>query len=342
MIHLHPGASCCHCASAAGRIRSLPGTKKAGRSFTASVVVLDEFAFMLYGPQLLAAVKPTIDAGGQLIIISSADGNGTSYHQLWQGARSGASGFAPVFLPWTANPHRGPGWRARIAAESPELTQADVLREYPETDEEAFANAVGLVYGDVYRDGPEGNVTEAAEFEPGAGPVYWLLDDGYSAGSKPATGGLDPHTKIYVADAHPRVFLLSQLKPDGHLDVFAESYACLVLSDAHIEQVQALPYPQPEYVIHGPGGAEIRGRIFEAGHQPLFSGPDVAESIKELRRGLAADKNGWRRVRVHPRCEQLRRELLAYRNDVTGKPVKAFDHGPDALRVGLWALRGQL
>lgn len=324
------------------RIRSLPATKKAGRSFTASAVVLDEFAFMLYGPALLAAVKPTIDAGGQLVIISSADGNGTPYHQLWNGAEAGTSGFTPIFLPWTARPDRDPGWRDRIAAESPELTQADVLREYPATPGEAFANAVGLVYGNAYRDGEGGNVTDDAEYVAGAGPVYWLLDDGYSAGSASKTAGLDPHTGMYVADSHPRVILWAQLKPDGHLDVFAESYACLRLSDDHLDEAQRAGYPDPEYVIHGPGAAEIRGRIFEVGHQPLFSGPDVAESIKELRRGLAADRNGWRRVRIHPRCQQLRCELLAYRNDLAGKPIKAFDHGPDALRVGLWALRGQL
>lgn len=320
------------------RVRSLAATQRAGRSFTASGVVLDEFAFMQWGPTVLAAVKPTIDAGGKLFIISSADGSGTPYHQLWAGATAGANGFRPIFLDWRANPNRDAVWRDRIAAESPELTAADVAREYPASDEEAFTHAAGLVYGHVYRDDAEGNVTPAAEYQPGAGEVYWLLDDGYSAGSAVATRGLDPKTKMYVASAHPRVFLLAQAKPDGRLDIFAEDYACLELSDRAIDRVKALPYPEPDYVIHGPGAAEIRGRIDAAGLTPLFSGPDVGESIKELRRGLAPDARGWRRVRIHPRCVQLRRELLSYREE-HDKPIKAFDHGPDALRVGLWKLR---
>jgi len=324
------------------RVLSRPATRRAGRSFTASGVVLDEFAFMLYGPQVLSAAKPTIDAGGQMIIISSADGNGTPYHQLCLGAQAGTNGFTPIFLPWTAHPHRDPDWRDRIRAESPDLTEADILREYPETPEEAFTNAAGLVYGDVYRDGPAGNVTEEADYVPGAGDVYWFLDDGYSAGSARRTMGIDPNTGMYVADAHPRVILWVQHKRDGRLDVFDESYACLTLSDVHLSDALARPWPAPTYGIHGPGSAEIRGRLFAAGVTPVQGGPDVAESIKEYRRALAPDHSGWCRVRVHPRCVQLRREHLAYRYGPDQKPVKAFDHGPDAMRVGVWTLRGQL
>ena len=72
----------------------------------------------------------------------------------------------------------------------------------------------------------------------------------------------------------------------GHLDVFAESYACLKLSDEHLAEALALPYPRPEYVIHGPGAAEIRGRIFEAGLQPVQGAPRVDESIKGVERML--------------------------------------------------------
>ena len=324
------------------RIRSLPATRRAGRSFTASGVILDEFAFMQWGTPLLAAVKPTIDAGGKLFIISSADGAGSAYHQLWQGAKAGTNGFAPLFLPWSAHPGRDPQWRERIIAESPDLTAADVLREYPASDEEAFTRAAGLIYGHVYDDGDGGNVTTEADYVPGGGDVYWLIDDGYSAGSAERTVGLDPRRGMYVATAHPRVFLLAQLKGDGHLDIFYEDYACLLLSDQHIVRVQALPYPEPERAIYGPGGAEIRGRLVEAGLAPRQSGPQVEESIKELRRGLALDPNGVRMIRIHPRCRLLRGELLSYHRDVEGRIIKAFDHGPDALRVGFWALRREL
>lgn len=326
------------------RVMSLAATKRAGRSFTASGVILDEFAFMAWGKDLLSAVKPTIDGGGKLFIISSADGNGSAFHQHWQQGRAGTNGYTTIFLPWQANPARGPGWRDQRLAETADA--GEVYREYPENDIEAFTHAAGLIY-EVWRDGPEdGNVTEAADYEPGAGPVYWALDDGYSAGSAGKTAGINRELGMYAADAHPRVFLLCQQKPDGHLDVFAEHYACLVLSDQHIETVKHLPddvhpYPEPDFVVHGPGAAEIRGRIQAAGFYVQQNTANVDESIKVMRDWLAADRNGWRRCRVHPRCVQLRKEMAAYRKEADSeKPIKAFDHGPDALRGLTWILRG--
>lgn len=323
------------------RVMSLPATKRAGRSWTASGIILDEFAFMAWGKTLLSGVKPTIDGGGKLFIISSADGNGSPYHQHCQQAKGGSNGYTFVFLPWQANTTRGPAWREERLAETADASE--VYREYPENDIEAFTHAAGLVYGTVWRDGPpDGNVTDDAEYIQGAGPILWGLDDGYSAGSATKTGGMLPELGMYAADSHPRVFLLMQQKPDGHLDVFAEHYACLTLSDQHIEIVKALAYPEPDYVVHGPGAAEIRGRIQAAGMYARQSTANVAESIKVLRDWLAPDANQWRRLRVHPRCMQVRKEMAAYRYEPdTEIPLKQFDHGPDALRGMTWTLRGE-
>lgn len=195
-----------------------------------------------------------------------------------------------------------------------------------------WVQAEGIVF-DTWRDGGSdndpGNVTEAAEYVEQGGPVYWSLDDGYSAGSAQGSHGVDPQTGQYVADAHPRAILLWQQKPDGHLDLFAESYHCLTLSDAHISEALALPYPAPEYCAHGPGQMEIRGRLMAANIAPRHCQAKVDESIKELQAWLAADTNGWRRIRVHPRCRHFRSEMLAYAYDPAnpGKPLKQYDHG---------------
>lgn len=205
-----------------------------------------------------------------------------------------------------------------------------------------WVQAAGVIF-DTWADSPGGNVTEDADYLPGGGDVYWLLDDGYSAGSSPATHGIEPATGMYVADAHPRVILLAQVTDDGRLHIFHEDYACLLLSDQHIDRVAALPYPEPVLAVHGPGAAEIRGRLIAAGVGAKLSGPGVDESIKILRAALAADANGWRRVRVHPRCAHLRREMATYQYEPgSTRPLKAYDHGPDAIRVGFYALRGQL
>lgn len=203
------------------------------------------------------------------------------------------------------------------------------------------ANVEGLVYGEVWSDGPDdGNVTEQAEYVPDGGPIFWAVDDGYSAGSAPQTRGIDPITGHYVADAHPRVILFCQQKIDGHIDVFDESYACLKLSDQHIKEARERGYPEPDYIVHGPGAAEIRGRFYEAGITPRQCTAKVDESIKELRLALAADENGWRRVRVHPRCRHMRAEFGAYAYEQgTETPIKQFDHSCDSIRGLIWVMR---
>jgi hypothetical protein len=198
------------------------------------------------------------------------------------------------------------------------------------------ASVEGLVYGEVWDESE--CVTEAAEYVPDGGEIFWACDDGYSAGSSP--NGRDPQTGFYVADAHPRVFLLCQLKPDGHLDIFNESYAVLKLTDEHISEVKALGFPNPQIAAHGPGSAEFRGRLLAAGLLPRQCADQVETTIKETRSWFAADTNKVRRVRVHPRCRQFRAEMNSYAYDpVMQKPIKAHDHGPDAIRYLIWALR---
>jgi len=118
------------------RILSLPATKKAGRTFTASLVVMDETAYMEYADDLFVATKPTIDGGGQLVMLSTANGRDNLFHRVWEGAQSGSNRFRPLFLPWWARPGRDDRWYANMVAEYRDLRL--VHQEYPSTPEEAF------------------------------------------------------------------------------------------------------------------------------------------------------------------------------------------------------------
>lgn len=121
-------------------IQSLPATEKAGRSFTASLVVMDEFAFMAWGETLYSALKPTIeDGGGQLIILSTANGIGTLFHQLWKDAVAKISNFMAVFLPWWSRPTRNQAWYANLSKDAATPLQIQMIKqEYPATPDEAF------------------------------------------------------------------------------------------------------------------------------------------------------------------------------------------------------------
>lgn len=313
------------------RMLSLAATRKAGRSFTAALAILDEWAFMAWPRETLAAVKPTIDAGGKLFIISSADGANTAYHRFWNTAESGASGYASVFLPWWSRPDRGDGWRDAKVNEAGGDT-ASVLREYPANAIEAFTNASGLVY-DVWSDGPnDGNVTEAADYIADGGSVYWAIDDGYE-------GSVDD-AGYFTEQSSPRVVLFIQERSDGTLCQFDESYEIKSIEEQHITRVIERGYAEPEYIAIDSAAAELRGRLGTMGYYTRGKPHRIDESIKAMRRMLAPDQNGRRRYLVHPRCKHFRREMASYRYDpVSGKPIDAFNHGPDAARYFAWTKR---
>ena len=118
------------------RVQSMPATRSSGISFTASVVVMDEAAHMNWGQELYNSVKPTIDAGGQLIVLSTAAGAGGFFHGLWDRADRGLNAFRTVFLPWWTRPGRDRAWYDRMLAQH---TQPRLVRqEYPANPTEAF------------------------------------------------------------------------------------------------------------------------------------------------------------------------------------------------------------
>lgn len=119
-----------------------------GRSYTASLAVVDE-ADHVGGSAgedldaLLNAVKPTIDAGGRLILVSTVDkARPTSaFKRIYRAASRGENGFAPIFLPWAAHPGRSEEWYAEQVADIRARTGGldDLYQEYPATEAEALA-----------------------------------------------------------------------------------------------------------------------------------------------------------------------------------------------------------
>lgn len=124
------------------RIESLPSRKSAGSGYTASLIILDEFAKNENAAALYTAVKPTIDGGGKMIILSTANGAGNLFHDMVEKARKGLSRFAFRFLPWQARPGRDAQWYAEVEADA--IDSSLMKQEYPATPDEAFeASEVG-------------------------------------------------------------------------------------------------------------------------------------------------------------------------------------------------------
>jgi hypothetical protein len=87
----------------------------AGRGATASLVILDEAAFMPYADEIWSAVFPALsNSAGQCFIISTSNGVGNFYHQMWINAEEGNSDFYPVYIPWWQFPGRSNPWLEKI------------------------------------------------------------------------------------------------------------------------------------------------------------------------------------------------------------------------------------
>lgn len=114
-----------------------------GRSYTATLAIVDEADHTQDLDALLNAVKPTIDAGGRLILLSTVDKSRpeSAFKRIYRGAVARTNSYRPIFLPWSARPDRTPAWYDEQRADIVARTGAadDLYQEYPATDFEALA-----------------------------------------------------------------------------------------------------------------------------------------------------------------------------------------------------------
>lgn len=114
----------------------------AGDSYTASIALIDEADLVPDLDAQLSAVKPTIDGGGKLILLSRSDKDrpNSVFKNTFRGAQSGETKWKDIFLPWNVRPTRDATWyddqKRDILARTGSL---DTLWEqYPKTPEEAL------------------------------------------------------------------------------------------------------------------------------------------------------------------------------------------------------------
>lgn len=119
--------------------KSFPTTKNSGRSYTATLVIIDEADFIQWLKQLITAVKPTIDAGGQLVMISTAnkDKPKSEFKRIWRAGRAKLNRYKAIFLPWFARPSRTQQW---YDDQKKDYVQDDLWQEYPANPQEALSH----------------------------------------------------------------------------------------------------------------------------------------------------------------------------------------------------------
>lgn len=121
--------------------RAFPTT--AGDSYTATLAIVDEADLVPNLNALMRAVKPTIDAGGRMILLSRSDKGRpqSEFKRIYRAAKERLTDWVAAFLPWDAHPERDALWyetqRADVLARTGSLD--DLLEQYPATDTEAMA-----------------------------------------------------------------------------------------------------------------------------------------------------------------------------------------------------------
>lgn len=114
-----------------------------GRSYTFSLVLVDEADYQPDLDSLMRATKPTIDAGGRMIMLSTSDKGApeSRFKNTYRAARDGTNEWHSIFLSWTARPDRTKAWyeaqRRDVLANTGALD--DLYQEYPATDAQALS-----------------------------------------------------------------------------------------------------------------------------------------------------------------------------------------------------------
>jgi hypothetical protein len=91
-------------------LRVLPKSKNAGRGGTPSLVIIDEAAFNEWMDDIWKSIEPSLDKGGDLVVISTTNGVGNWYHLAYTKAEAGLNEFHTIFVPWWKYPGRDNPW----------------------------------------------------------------------------------------------------------------------------------------------------------------------------------------------------------------------------------------
>ena len=117
---------------------AMPSTPKAGHGETAAVAFLDEFARHQYAGESWKAFIPTVADGGQILVVSTANGYGNEFYSLWMSAEDRE--IESKFLGADCHPGRDSEWFRQMRLR---LSTADMAEQYPLNAAEAFLGTSG-------------------------------------------------------------------------------------------------------------------------------------------------------------------------------------------------------
>jgi hypothetical protein len=115
----------------------------AGDSYTATLAFVDEADLVPDLDDLMLAVKPTIDGGGRMILLSRSNKEtpNSAFKKIFQAAWAKVNEWKGLFLPWYSRPERTEEWYEAQRNDFLSRTGSEdgLYEQYPATPEEALA-----------------------------------------------------------------------------------------------------------------------------------------------------------------------------------------------------------
>jgi len=93
------------------------------RGMSVNLLFLDEFAFVERASEFYTSTYPVVSAGKdtKVIVTSTANGIGNTYHKIWQGATQGVNEYKPFTVNWWDVPGRDEEWKRQTIANTSQL-----------------------------------------------------------------------------------------------------------------------------------------------------------------------------------------------------------------------------
>src|SRR6056300_1509423 len=93
------------------------------RGMSVNLLFLDEFAFVERANEFYTSTYPVVSAGKdtKVIITSTANGIGNTFHKIWEGAVQKVNEFVPFTVNWWDVPGRDEKWKSQTIANTSQL-----------------------------------------------------------------------------------------------------------------------------------------------------------------------------------------------------------------------------
>jgi len=107
-------------------VKAVPTSEDAGRSEALSLLIVDEAAFVRNFDDLWMGLYPTLSTGGRAIVLSTPNGVGGQYYDIYTQAETGDNDFNAIKLPWDVHPERDDVW---FDKETKNMTKRQIAQE---------------------------------------------------------------------------------------------------------------------------------------------------------------------------------------------------------------------